>query len=88
VRFGGEEFAIFLPLTSSLDARVVAERIRVEVEALTTETDSGPVKVTISLGIAEHLPQESLSELIKKADTALYEAKETGRNRICIFSQQ
>lgn len=88
VRFGGEEFAIFLPLTSIADAKVVAERIRLEVEALSVETDSGPVAVTISLGIAEHLPQEDLSDLIKKADVALYEAKETGRNRICIFSQQ
>lgn len=88
VRFGGEEFAIFLPLTSSTDGHVIAERIRSEVEALTVATDSGPVEVTISLGIAEHLAHEDLSDLIKKADVALYEAKDTGRNRICTFPTQ
>jgi len=86
-RFGGEEFVIVLPRALMKDALIIAERIRRSVEA--TPLDGGKEKfhVTVSLGIAA-IPAvwpESKEELIKFADTALYEAKGKGRNRVCFY---
>lgn len=80
-RYGGEEFVIFLPNTTSSDAQELAERIRSGMESLNPLGKKHPV--TISLGIAQCQKQEQLSELISKADQALYNAKNNGRNRVC-----
>jgi len=84
-RFGGEEFAVILPETDSSGAMVMAERVRKAVEA--TKVDDLPQTVTISFGIAS-FPEhgKSTRELIKAADTALYQAKKQGRNRVCSFT--
>jgi len=82
-RLGGEEFAALLLNTDSQIARMLAERIRQRIEDFAVETPQGPVKFTISIGLATfteaNLP---LEVLLKKADEALYEAKKTGRNKV------
>ncbi len=83
VRYGGEEFIIYLPHTTLKDALKLAERIRKGIEDMVIETGDGKkVKVTISLGVAEREPGETLEQVIKKADEALYRAKKQGRNRV------
>jgi len=84
VRFGGEEFAVLMPLTPMDGAFELAERLRASVENLRPVTKAGPIDITISLGVALHHPAESLADTLRKADTALYRAKESGRNQVCI----
>jgi diguanylate cyclase (GGDEF)-like protein len=87
-RYGGEEFVIVLPVTGAQQAYLLAERIRIGVEALRVETDKGPASVTLSVGIAEmiHAPQdESMENIIHRADEAMYAAKKAGRNHTVIF---
>lgn len=62
----------------------LAERIRSAVESLHPDTGIEPVDVTISLGVASHSRSETLAETVKKADVALYRAKESGRNKVCL----
>jgi diguanylate cyclase (GGDEF)-like protein len=83
-RYGGEEFAILLPGASEQSAAtVLAERIRRKVAEEPIETDDGPVRVTISIGVATIDQQmRSPEDLFKRADAALYEAKQAGRNRV------
>jgi diguanylate cyclase (GGDEF)-like protein len=85
-RFGGEEFVILLPKTGPEEACRIAERLRRSagvVQVLTAETSVG---VTISIGVAalgRH--GHDLFELLAAADLALYRAKDTGRDRICLY---
>jgi len=87
-RFGGEEFVVLLPDTNERNAYNIAERIRLGIKALGIKHNKSKVKsyVTVSVGIAS-LSGESLNEndLLKNADTALYEAKRSGRNRCGIY---
>ena len=87
-RYGGEEFAVLLPYTHIEEAKIVGERLRKAVEAspipINSEDSSlTSISVTISMGLAEFDNQESGEELFERADKALYEAKESGRNRVC-----
>ncbi|WP_022846674.1 diguanylate cyclase [Desulfurobacterium sp. TC5-1] len=83
IRYGGEEFVIYLPHADVKDALKLAERIRKAVENMLIKTSDGrEVRITVSLGVAERKPGESLEEVIKKADEALYRAKKGGRNRV------
>lgn len=84
VRFGGEEFSIFLSSASIQGAGVFAQRIRKMVNEVSFHSDDKEFHVAISSGIATHHADESLAELIKRADMALYQAKKTGRNKVCI----
>ena len=87
-RYGGEEFAVMLPFTKSTDTMIVAERIRVEVENLHQQLPIPPelVPITVSIGIATYPTHAySASDLIIKADEMLYRAKQTGKNRICLY---
>jgi diguanylate cyclase (GGDEF)-like protein len=81
-RYGGEEFAVILPQAGPEGALVIAERLRVRVENLVVPCVG---RITISLGVAT-FPQDGGSPalLIKAADSALYQAKKSGRNRACI----
>ena len=83
-RYGGEEFAILLPETRMEDAFRVAERLRKTIE---TKSSFREMPVTASLGISTW-PTDGImkEEIIHRADTALYRAKQTGRNRTCIAS--
>ncbi|MFB6240252.1 MAG: GGDEF domain-containing protein, partial [Gemmatimonadota bacterium] len=81
-RYGGEEFAVVLPETGREEARRLAERVREAVEELDFEADGEPFGVTCSVGLAELEEDEEMDDLVKRADDALYRAKEEGRNRV------
>ena len=83
-RYGGEEFAVMLPDTDIKGAHIAAERIRQAVsEAVIVMSDQSILpSVTISLGVAQMRPFETLEALIEASDAALYRAKKLGRNRV------
>lgn len=85
-RYGGEEFILLLPGSRAEQAAVVAERIRESVAADSIETQAGRLKTTVSVGIAAFGEEDTLEGLIRRADSALYRAKESGRNRTVIYS--
>ena len=80
IRFGGEEFMVFLPADSQCGF-LFAERVRKSVEQLVVHTEETSISVTISGGISSHKIGEGLEPLIKRADQLLYKAKKEGRNR-------
>jgi diguanylate cyclase (GGDEF)-like protein len=82
-RYGGEEFIMMLPGTDLEDARNIAERIRERIEKTPLRRQNETYSVTVSLGVAMLEDEKTKEELIKKTDEALYEAKRTGRNRVC-----
>ncbi len=83
-RFGGEEFLIMMPGVRLPDALRICERLREDVASSPVEIGEGrePVRMTISLGVAEDRPEDTPRALIEAADTRLYEAKANGRNRV------
>ena len=87
-RYGGEEFVLILPGAGLEESAMIAERIRRLVENTPMQIiGQAQINLTVSLGISNfpiHRPN-SKEELVKMADQALYEAKEEGRNRVCIF---
>ena len=86
-RWGGEEFLLILPGTELKDAVIVAERLRSKTAAVQTSLENGETfSIHISLGTACTTGQfQSLAKLIDAADQALYQAKQSGRNRVCVF---
>lgn len=80
-RFGGEEFMVILPNTSPAQALRVAERVREHVARLTVDMPGSAATITTSVGIATLAEAETTDGLVRRADAALYAAKETGRNR-------
>lgn len=84
-RYGGEEFLIILPDTTPRNATTVAERVRKSVEnAVIAQNDMSYPTLTISLGIAPLKAGDQASDLLHAADTALYAAKQEGRNKYCV----
>jgi two-component system cell cycle response regulator len=91
-RYGGEEFTIYLPHTEKKDAVKLAEQLRRNVESQVVETDRGGIQITISIGLmsveagsyGEENPKEFLVGIMRQADSALYQAKDQGRNRIVV----
>jgi two-component system cell cycle response regulator len=81
-RLGGEEFCLLLPETPAESSRVLAERLRADVEALPFDADGRAFRVTASMGISGYVPGDELASLVGRADAALYAAKESGRNRV------
>ena len=82
-RYGGDEFVVLLPETKIEQALQCAERVRKAVEEGDPLGEQGPpFKVTISIGVAEMQPGDVLETLLQRADSALYQAKLSGRNRI------
>ncbi|HNV69494.1 MAG TPA: GGDEF domain-containing protein [Candidatus Ozemobacteraceae bacterium] len=80
-RYGGEEFAFMLPATDLTQARVIAEQVRRMVAGTPLDLREGEtLPLTISIGIGEQKPGETLDALLKRADAALYTAKKEGRN--------
>lgn len=78
-RWGGEEFIILCPSTTLNEIKVLAERLR---ERIAENNFSIQKKVTVSIGLTQYQDGESVDEMIKRADKALYQAKECGRNRV------
>lgn len=85
-RFGGEEFVVLLPEADLQEASQCAERIRASVQALEVPVNTHDmVRCTVSIGIAEiMLGNDSVEAALKRADKALYHAKHSGRNQLCI----
>jgi diguanylate cyclase (GGDEF)-like protein len=84
-RYGGEEFAIIAPETDLKGAAVLAERIRASLEKTEIPADSFTIKATISIGVATYVPGKKTatkSDLFDAADSALYESKRNGRNKL------
>ena len=84
-RLGGEEFAILMPETGADGAREVADRLLERVAKIMFPGVDG-LSMTISAGVAEYTTPEALSGLIRRADQAMYQAKDLGRNRVEIWS--
>ncbi len=83
-RVGGEEFAALLHSSSLSDAKVIAEKMRVSIEKALFLYKDVKVDVAVSIGVAElSQSNDSVEKLYKAADEKLYEAKESGRNRVC-----
>jgi diguanylate cyclase (GGDEF)-like protein len=82
-RIGGEEFALLLPETDLAQAQIIAERLRAEVAANSLVVASGSIPATVSIGVAtSSAAMTDISDLMKAADQALYDAKHAGRNRV------
>lgn len=86
-RLGGEEFGALLLNTDADISKILAERLRKRIEDLTVETSGGTIQFTISIGLVTFTePSLSVEDLMKIADDALYDAKETGRNKVVAHS--
>ena len=86
-RFGGEEFVVLLGNTTIKDALALGERIRAAVETHAFIYEGKKLPITTSMGVAElRADTESGLALLKAADKALYQAKQTGRNKVCLAS--
>jgi two-component system cell cycle response regulator len=87
-RFGGEEFAVLLPNTDIEKARMVCERLRKVIGEHPFEYQSSPFNVTISVGVAMYHRHEDQSpvNLLEKADQALYQAKNSGGNKVVVYT--
>ena len=87
-RYGGEEFAVALADTDIAQAAHLGERLRIEIERLNLQAPSGqPLPLTVSIGAAGAGPETATpGTLLEASDTALYEAKNGGRNRVCLAS--
>jgi diguanylate cyclase (GGDEF)-like protein len=81
-RMGGEEFAVLLHGTTEIDALAIAERVRQTVEDLEVPFQTGPIKMTICAGVAQFDPAGGCEGMMNLADSAMYEAKNRGRNLI------
>jgi diguanylate cyclase (GGDEF)-like protein len=81
-RLGGEEFAMLLRGVSLAEGAELAEQLRQCIAALRFDTDKGPMTVTCSFGVSERTAGDTVDDLLKRADVALYAAKTSGRNRV------
>jgi diguanylate cyclase (GGDEF)-like protein len=84
-RYGGEEFTFILPNTDQAGARQLVERVRMKIEDTPIVSPAGAIKMTISAGICTGvmLPEQKENVLLDAADQCLYQAKKSGRNRVC-----
>jgi two-component system cell cycle response regulator len=83
-RYGGEEFTILLPMTTSEDATVTAERIRTEFKKEIFFPLSGKnVHMTVSIGFAQYKPQEDMKVFVHRVDQLMYQAKKNGKDMVC-----
>ncbi len=83
-RYGGEEFCLLAMAMDQAGAELLAERLRKKVESAEFVSGGNRLKVTVSIGVSAWLPEikENFEELVRRADSALYSAKQEGRNRI------
>ena len=83
-RYGGDEFIILLPRTTIEDAHALAQRLLTAVQSTRLLYQNTPVHLSASMGVAVSFPREDLEACIQRADSALYQAKHGGKNRIVI----
>jgi diguanylate cyclase (GGDEF)-like protein len=84
-RYGGEELVLVLPETAKENAFVLAERIRSRVEAMTIPWDESEIRLTVSGGISAYpTDADNIRSLIQKADEAVQQAKDQGKNQIVL----
>ena len=83
-RWGGEEFVLMVSDTSVEEARDLLERARLAVAALEIPHARGVLRMTVSIGLAQHLPGDTVALTLERADQALYTAKSLGRNRVVV----
>jgi diguanylate cyclase (GGDEF)-like protein len=81
-RFGGDEFAVLLPDLQITQARQTAERIRQQIGEMSPP--SLATAITVSIGIADRTSRDDVATLVQRADAAMYDAKEAGRNRVAV----
>jgi diguanylate cyclase (GGDEF)-like protein len=87
-RYGGEEFAILLPETTIQTAKTIAERLRISISNYSFEVTKTTLHITISIGVSwMHGDHAELDILLDRADEAMYQAKRSGRNRVCVFNE-
>ena len=83
-RYGGEEFVVLLPRMTGHKAKFVIDRHREKIEHAALTVDRQNLSVTVSAGVAEVLPGDTISKVLARADAALYAAKAAGRNQTCL----
>jgi len=88
-RVGGEEYVVLLPNTHSKAAQFIAEKIRISIDSSYITGDwSGGIQPKISLGVSSYTEGDSdFYEIYSRSDKALYQAKSTGRNKICMHEK-
>ncbi|MBI4997335.1 MAG: GGDEF domain-containing protein [Rhodocyclales bacterium] len=85
-RWGGEELLVLLKGSDLAQATQIAEKLRQLVERAPIEARGHAIPVTVSIGVTQHLADESMDDTIARADRGLYEAKRGGRNRVCVVA--
>jgi diguanylate cyclase (GGDEF)-like protein len=86
-RYGGEEFAVVLPATSTERATAIAERLRTAIATLTFDALGLDQPLTVSVGVATAQDEREFGELVARADAALYSAKQAGRDRVAVAAE-
>lgn len=87
-RLGGDEFALLLPETSSADALVLGEKLRARLSEVKMETPDGDFQITVSMGVAaQRRGDDGIGAALDRADQALYHSKQSGRDRVTIWTQ-
>ena len=84
-RFGGEEFTMLLPNTDSQSALILANQLRQTIEKTGFNSDGVSVEITLSCGVTEFIGDDTDESAFERADRALYQAKEQGRNQCCVL---
>mgnify|MGYP000223321304 CR=1 FL=1 len=87
-RYGGEEFMILLPQANDLAAMLAAERMREEAEAIRIRGHRETLRFSASFGVCQITDFNDIQISVSEADTAMYEAKNSGRNRVCLYENQ
>ncbi len=89
VRYGGEEFVIICPSTNKNQAFILAERIRKTIEENIFIYNNTTINVTISIGVSEfnYCDNKNIFDILKEADTAMYNAKSQGRNKVVLYNE-
>jgi diguanylate cyclase (GGDEF)-like protein len=83
-RYGGEEFTILLPMTTSGEGVVTAERIQTEFKKETFSLVPGQdVHVTVSIGLAQYRTKEEMKAFVRRVDQLMYQGKKNGKDRVC-----
>ena len=89
-RYGGEEFILLLPKTNIEESSIVAEKLRriIEQNPYSSDRLDAIISITISIGASQYQKEDTLEKLIGKADSALYQAKERGRNQVQVIDKE